>query len=84
MAGSKFERFFVEMERAAEWLNENVELGKESGKTICIFVADEKHAVNSFAGTTKGLMVLSTEVEKMLEKHITKALIKSILNGLED
>ena len=84
MAESKFDRFYAEMERAAEWLNENAKLGEESGKTICIFVADEKHAVNSFAGTTKGMMVLSTEVEKMLEKHLTKALIKSILNGLED
>lgn len=66
------ESIYKLLEELAKWVRDNTESLAKDGKSICIYIADdkEKRIEMSYAGTFEWLVVLGASIDKEVESKI--------------
>ena len=83
MASNKYERFCSEMKRAAEWLHEHGDIGRESNKSVCIFICDRDSETSTiaFTGDVDAMIHMQEIVQDMIEETIMKIIVEKAEAG---
>lgn len=86
MAKNKFEVACVELEAMATWLKENGDEARGTGKSVCIFITDDKEKTNSitFVGDLEALVRLHKAVGDAIEENIDDVIKHLFKKALED
>lgn len=86
MSKNKFELVCTQLEAAANWLKDNTDGARESGKSVCIFITDEKEKTDgiTFVGDLMALIRLHRAVGDAIEENVDDAIKLLFKKMMED
>ncbi len=75
-----------QLEQLAVWVKDNTEALKSEGKSICIYICDDKEekVQISFAGDMAALLMLKMHIDDAIDENADKAIKELLKKILED